>query len=527
MMKKFILQSALLAAFVLLHSHFAFSQNGVAIAASTSTADVSAMLDIQSTSKGALVPRMTNAQRAAIATPANGLLVFCTDAPSGFYYNSGTSSSPVWVILSAGALTGTGTTNYAAKWTSTNTLGNGLIYDNGTGVGIGTTTTLSNAFTVNNAGTTAGTSTSYPIAIARAGTVDYTIGSDASNIYEQSWNSKPLVINGQGNNVGIGTTPSYKLDVAGDINTNTGFTISGAATSGNYLRGNGSNFVSSTIQASDIPAGNGNYIQNTTTQQASSNFNISGTGIIGGNLGMAVASPGYKITFNTDGSGLGWSNSGYSRIFDNGDLHIQTDDNMWFDGITGTNILYLSTSGTYAGRVGIGTSSPANTLDVRGNMDVSGLAGTGSRFVYADASGNLSAGNNSPNVAYVVDRTQRTNGAKIQASISNATNNLAVVTGDIVIISATFKFAWNGGSGTDQPIFGINVTGCATTTLTDSYQVGDADDIARSQLQVMSFQYVYTATCTGNLQFAIYADTKTNADDGCLTADAVVIARKY
>ena len=37
-------------------------------------------------------------------------------------------------------LTGTGTTNYVSKWTSTTAQGNSLIYDDGTGVGIGTTT---------------------------------------------------------------------------------------------------------------------------------------------------------------------------------------------------------------------------------------------------------------------------------------------------------------------------------------------------------------------------------------------------
>jgi predicted heme/steroid binding protein len=38
-----------------------------------------------------------------------------------------------------GGLTGTGTTNYISKWTSSTALGNSLIFDNGTSVGIGTT----------------------------------------------------------------------------------------------------------------------------------------------------------------------------------------------------------------------------------------------------------------------------------------------------------------------------------------------------------------------------------------------------
>jgi uncharacterized protein (TIGR02145 family) len=41
------------------------------------------MLDVNSTQRGILIPRMTHAQLAAIATPAEGLMVFCTDCGSG------------------------------------------------------------------------------------------------------------------------------------------------------------------------------------------------------------------------------------------------------------------------------------------------------------------------------------------------------------------------------------------------------------------------------------------------------------
>ncbi|MBK6966757.1 MAG: hypothetical protein IPH20_23375 [Bacteroidales bacterium] len=55
----------------------AFSQ--VSINTDASAPDNSAMLDVKSTTKGALVPRMTIAQRDAIVNPAKGLLIFCTD----------------------------------------------------------------------------------------------------------------------------------------------------------------------------------------------------------------------------------------------------------------------------------------------------------------------------------------------------------------------------------------------------------------------------------------------------------------
>ena len=49
----------------------------------TITPDGSAALDITSTTKGLLIPRMTALQRADISDPALGLMVFCTNCASG------------------------------------------------------------------------------------------------------------------------------------------------------------------------------------------------------------------------------------------------------------------------------------------------------------------------------------------------------------------------------------------------------------------------------------------------------------
>ena len=52
-------------------------------------------IEINSTTQGFLPPRMTNAQRVAIASPAIGLVVYCTDATEGLYVNKSTG----WIML--------------------------------------------------------------------------------------------------------------------------------------------------------------------------------------------------------------------------------------------------------------------------------------------------------------------------------------------------------------------------------------------------------------------------------------------
>jgi len=57
-------------------------------------------------------------------------------------YNSGILNIPQYQAALTDPVTGVGTTNYVAKWTSGTAVGNSTIYDNGTFVGIGSTTAL-------------------------------------------------------------------------------------------------------------------------------------------------------------------------------------------------------------------------------------------------------------------------------------------------------------------------------------------------------------------------------------------------
>ena len=86
-MKKIALSVALILA-VITNSN---AQVGIGVA----TADNSSMLEVSSTTKGLLTPRMTATQRGAISSPASGLIVYQTDGTVGFYYYTGST----WVIL--------------------------------------------------------------------------------------------------------------------------------------------------------------------------------------------------------------------------------------------------------------------------------------------------------------------------------------------------------------------------------------------------------------------------------------------
>lgn len=82
--------------FLLLTPAFAHAQ-AIAVNTDASNPDPSAILDVKSTNKGVLVPRMDKAQRELIDTPATGLLVFDTGLGSFWFYD-GTA----WTNLIAG-----------------------------------------------------------------------------------------------------------------------------------------------------------------------------------------------------------------------------------------------------------------------------------------------------------------------------------------------------------------------------------------------------------------------------------------
>jgi len=111
-MKKRLLLTFLIS-FIAITGVFA---QGVSVNTTGDDADASAMLDVASTTSGMLIPRMLETERTAIASPAEGLMVYQTDGTEGFYYYDGTN----WVQLGAG---GTGTTGDIGEMFEYNTSG--------------------------------------------------------------------------------------------------------------------------------------------------------------------------------------------------------------------------------------------------------------------------------------------------------------------------------------------------------------------------------------------------------------------
>lgn len=99
-----------------------FAQN---VGINTTTPDASAAMEINSSNKGLLIPRvslLSVSDNSTIPSPAVSLLVYNTNASMpngrGYYYNSGTAASPLWKALTTAGIS----IPYATTYSSVNPL---------------------------------------------------------------------------------------------------------------------------------------------------------------------------------------------------------------------------------------------------------------------------------------------------------------------------------------------------------------------------------------------------------------------
>lgn len=123
----------------------------VVIAENESSPDGSAILDVQSVSKGILLPRLTEIQRSLIVSPATGLLVYQTDNAEGFYFYNGISwlhliegveEDPVYEAAAASSITdaGSGSVITEAERSKLSELNTQALIPTGTIIAFGGTT---------------------------------------------------------------------------------------------------------------------------------------------------------------------------------------------------------------------------------------------------------------------------------------------------------------------------------------------------------------------------------------------------
>jgi hypothetical protein len=329
--------------------------SGVSIAQSVginttgATADPSAMLDISSSSKGVLVPRMLMSERDAIVNPATGLLIYQTDSNPGFYYYN--SFAWVQAVGPAGPAGPQGASGLNAGTTAGNTtywdgttwvLNSSNIYNNGANVGIGT---VSPTEKLHVDGNMMMTNSNFGVMLEAADRPLITRGWDAftSGTY-----------NGLGR-WGVFMEPSTLVLGTPNIGSNGNvafrrFNANGTSTTTMFMNSNGYMGIGSTAPGAKLQI----------DHNAASTW---GTAIL---LNESAAG-------NSDGTKIGFDKNTPDKRWTVGLLNGNTETGFGINedgGINGygTTRMYFQAGGN----VGVGTNTPGAKLDVNGSVKVGG-----------------------------------------------------------------------------------------------------------------------------------------------------------
>ncbi len=376
----------------------------------TTTPNSSAILDVSSTTKGMLVPRMTTLQRAAISTPALGLLVFDIDLKQ-FIFNSDTG----WVKI----VVGNQPTNVASTWAVNGDHQYSTVIGN---VGIGTSDPTEK-LEVNGK--------------IKAQTIQLTMGASNGHILQTDANGNANWVNpntlttqnywtldndnlynNSGKRVGIGTAaPTKALHIISssatariqDSATLAGVSLSAPSTSNTGGVG--------TFTNHDFPIYTNNADRMIITNS--------------GNVGIGNLTPSKKLevqgTTKTDS--LQATNLQLTNGAANGYI-LQTDaigNAAWVDPTTiaGSNSWTVSGTNQYsnvADNVGIGTNTPTAKLHVKGNTILDSA-----RLSFTNTGGAItigtSAGTNDP---FLPNTNNTYIGTNAGQTINNGAANIAI-----------------------------------------------------------------------------------------------------
>ncbi len=263
-----------------------------------------------------------------------------------------------------------------------------------------------------------------------------------------------LTVNGS--MLGSFTIPASKITgTLGVANGGTGLTSAG--TNGHFVKSNGTDFLTSALTASDIPAGSTNYVQNGTTPQPGTSFSVDGSGAVGTNFTV-----GQNLTVN--GSIAGSFTVPVGNITGTlgpgaGGTGLTTSTGTQF--LRGNNLGGWTSGALTAADIPVGSAS---------YIQNTGTQQAGSNF---NISGNGTAGGTlSGNIVNAVTQFNINNNRVLSTSGSN---NVFVGSGTSTSGSSNSFVGSNAGanntSGTSNTLVGSNAE-VATGSLTNATAIG-------------------------------------------------------
>ncbi|HET6400477.1 MAG TPA: hypothetical protein VFH95_03675 [Candidatus Kapabacteria bacterium] len=378
----------------------AMAQGNVGIG--TTAPDASALLDLTSTSRGLLIPRMTEAQKLAISSPATGLLVYETDvstalsapyagtAPTFWYFN-GTAWVPFlgggWLLLgNSGTSASTnfiGTTDSTDWVIRTNNLEHVRVYAGGN---VGLTNTNNTAeelrfYEPSSSGSTysgfkAGlqtTSVTYTLPLADGNGTDYVLCTDGFG--NLSWRGFGSSGGGGSDTLWRRGSGRFALEGIGTTNHATGdYSIAAGyndLASGTYSiawgASNRSTGTASTVSGGEFDTASGNYstVSGGYENSATGNYSFVGGGQNNSACGLySVVAGGYNNTACGEysvvlGGNNNQANGNFDLVFGAGATVTQD-----------SSVVFYNSGRTL--KFGVGNVSPSEVLDITGNLKFSG-----------------------------------------------------------------------------------------------------------------------------------------------------------